>query len=72
MFSGDNKDMLMIATIMAVAAVCAFLYKENMKMKGDIVSCKDFSINLSNRIQPPAPVPTPAPVDDNEVESQVE
>lgn len=58
MIAGLNKDMLIIATVLAVAAVCAFLYKENMKAKDELASVKSFSINLANRIPPkPSPVP---------------
>lgn len=58
MITGLNKDTLIIATILAVAAACAFLYKENMKAKEELASVKSFSINLANRIPPKlAPVP---------------
>lgn len=63
MFPVINKDVSILVSLLSVAVVCFFLYKENLKMKEDISLCKTFSIDLSNRI-PPAVVPMPvqAPV----------
>ena len=70
MLGAINKDMLMIAVILSVAAACAFLYKENQIMKSEISSCKSFSINLANRIPAPAPTPVPVPVPAQEPEEE--
>ena len=71
MLGAVNKDMVMLAVILTVAAACAFLYKESQKMKDEISSCKSFSINLANRIPAPAPKPAPAPVSVRETEEEV-
>ena len=73
MLGAVNKDMVMLAVILTVAAACAFLYKESQKMKDEISSCKSFSINLANRIPAPSPksVPAPAPVSVRETEEEV-
>ena len=70
MFETMNKDMAMIVAIISLGAVCFFLYKENIKTREDISSCKSFSINLSNRIPatpPPKVVPAPIPDTDDSV-----
>lgn len=72
MFSGMNKDTAMLLALVSLAAVCAFLYKENMKNKEEITSCKSFSINLSNRIPSViAPKPQQKP-EEVKVEEEIE
>ena len=71
MLGAVNKDMVMLAVILTVAAACAFLYKESQKMKDEISSCKSFSINLANRIPPPPPAHKPVPVQVQETEGEV-
>ena len=58
MIAGLNKDVLFMAAVLTVAAVCAFLYKENLKSKEELASVKSFSINLANRI-PVKPIVSP-------------
>ena len=72
MFGNMNKDTAMLIALVSLAAVCAFLYKENMANKDEISSCKSFSINLSNRIpviaKPPAAQPQEKPEEELEEE----
>jgi hypothetical protein len=72
MFSGANKDMLMFAAIMTIAAVCAFIYQENVKIKEDITTCKAFSINLANRIPVQPPVTPVVPDESNSEAAEAE
>lgn len=47
----NNRDIASIVVALLAVAACYYLYKEVKVQRGDIDKCKNFSIELANRIQ---------------------